>query len=300
MSDRFQALTVFRRVAQCGSFSKAGRELGLSQSSVSRIIADLERDLGTTLLLRTTRALKLTDAGADYLGRAEAILDALEEADFLARGEGTLTGRLRIGVSTTFGIREVVPRLPAFLSRHPDLYIDLSISDTHQDLVAEGIDIAFRLGQLADSSLIARRIASSPRILVASPDYIGKRQTIRTAADLTDHDFIVGPGILPAMLQFRDGDRQANVSVTGRVTCTSNEASTEAAKCGLGISVTSVWGVSRELQSGELVRILPEWTLPPIDLHAVFPPVRIVRPAARALTDYFAESMRPDASGIQT
>ena len=291
MSDRFQALTIFRRVARCGSFSRAGRELGLSQSSVSRIVAELELELGTSLLARTTRAVMLTDTGADYLARAEAILDAIDEADHLARGGGTLKGHLRIGLSSSFGLREVVPRLPEFLALHPELRVDLAVSDSHQDLVTEGIDIAFRLGAMVDSSFVARRLGAAPRILAAAPAYLHGRPAIRKPEDLAAHSFVVGPGIVPQILEFRRGERHVPVRAEGRITCAANEGATAAARAGMGLTVSSRWGVSQELENGSLVHVLPDWDLPPVELHAVFPPGRAIGPAARAFASFFSDAM---------
>src|SRR6187549_834964 len=155
MSDRLFALRLFARVARTGSFSRAGRELGLSQPSVSRIAAELEREVGAALMTRTTRGLRLTEAGADYLARIEPILAALEEADHAARGTGELRGTLRVSLPLGFGLREVIPLLPAFMQLHPALRIDLSLTDRNEDLVAEGIDVALRTGPLADSSSVA-------------------------------------------------------------------------------------------------------------------------------------------------
>ena len=163
MSDRLFSLRLFARVAHTGSFSRAGRELGLSQPSASRIAAALEEEVGVALITRTTRGLTLTEAGADYLARIEPMLAALEEADHAARGTGELRGRLRVALSLGFGMREVIPLLPAFMQRHPALRIDLLMSDQHEDLVAESVDIALRCGALKDSSATARRLGTSPR-----------------------------------------------------------------------------------------------------------------------------------------
>ncbi len=143
MSDRLQDLRLFARVAHTGSFSAAGRELGLSQPSASRIVAELEKELGAALVIRTTRAVKLTETGRDYLARIEPILASVDEADHAARGDGELRGLLRIGMSSSFSVREVIPRLPAFLAQHPQLRISLKVSDARQDLVTEGIDLVF-------------------------------------------------------------------------------------------------------------------------------------------------------------
>lgn len=172
MSDRLLALKTFVRVARLGSFSRAARELGLSQPSASRIVSTLERDVGAALMVRTTRALTLTEAGTDYLARVEPLLAALEDADQAARGTDELRGTLRIGLSSSFAVREVIPRLPTFMTRHPALRIDLTIDDQHQNLVVEGVDVALRFGALADSNATARLLDASPRLLVASPAYL--------------------------------------------------------------------------------------------------------------------------------
>ena len=169
MSDRLFALRLFVRVARIGSFSRAGREAGLSQPSASRIVAQLEHEVGAALLTRTTRAVTLTETGSDYLMRIEPLLAALEEADHAARGTGELRGVLRIALSSSFGTREVIPRLPVFMQRHPGLRIDLLVSDRHQELVRAGVDLALRLGALADSTATARQLGAQPRLLVASP-----------------------------------------------------------------------------------------------------------------------------------
>lgn len=297
MSDRLQSLQVFRRTARCGSFSRAARELALSQASVSRIIAELERALGAQLLTRTTRAVALTDTGSDYLVRIEQVLDALDEADHVARGGGPLRGLLRIGLSASFGVREIIPRLPDFLAQHRELRVDLAVSDSRQDLVQDAIDIAFRLGPLADSTLIARQIARSPRVLAASPEYLAERPSPDRPEDLSAHSLIVGPGAAPPILEFRKGDRLVRVPASGRMTCAANEAATALALAGLGVTVSSFWGIAREFRAGTLVRLLPDWALAPVDLHCVFPPGRAPSPAARACADFFTAALRGPQSG---
>src|SRR5258708_5875538 len=159
MSDRLLALRLFARVARTGSFSRAGRELGLSQPSASRIAANLEREVGAALLTRTTRAVTLTEAGADYLARIEPILAALEEADHAARGTGELRGLLRVGLSSSLAVREVIPRLSPFMGRHPALRVELLMSDQRQALVIRGVYVALRSGMRADCTAPARLLA---------------------------------------------------------------------------------------------------------------------------------------------
>ncbi len=161
MAYRLQALALFRRVARAGSCSRAARQAGLSQPSVSRIVAELERDLGTGLLLRMTQKVVLTEAGTEYLARVEPALAASEEADAAIRGGG-LRSLLRFGASSSFGQRELLPLLAGFLAAHPALRLQVELSDARQDLASGGIDVAFRLGRLADSGILARRLGAAP------------------------------------------------------------------------------------------------------------------------------------------
>jgi DNA-binding transcriptional LysR family regulator len=292
MSDRLLALRTFVRTAHSGSFSRAGRELGLSQPSISRILAQLESEVGARLLVRTTRAVALTEAGADYLARIEPLLSALEEADHAARGTGELRGLLRIALSSSFGVREVIPRLPEFLKRHPALRIDLSINDQRQDLVADGVDVALRLGVLSDSSAVARKIGEAPRVVVASPAYLQRRGRPRDPADLAAHVVIVGPGgtSLNAWTFLRDG-RRLSVRVEGRLTTPANEGAVAGAVAGLGVTLTSTWGCRAEIERGDLVPLLEDWEMDPVEAHALFPSGRAACPAARAFVDYLAPQL---------
>src|SRR6204780_2887032 len=165
MGDRLQQLAVFVRAAESGSFSRAARELGLSQPSVSRIVGELEERLGTTLLLRTTRRITLTHAGALFLERAREILAELEEAEDAARGLDSLRGLIRLALPVIYGTREIIPLLPKFLALHPELKVEMAVSDARQDLVAEGADVAIRLGELDDSVFGARRLVPLQRML---------------------------------------------------------------------------------------------------------------------------------------
>src|ERR1700761_9027316 len=194
MSDRLQQLSVFIRTAEGGSFSRAAQELGLSQPSVSRIVGELEQRLGVTLLLRTTRRITVTDAGALFLERAREILAEIEDAEDAARGVDSLRGIIRLAMPVVYGTREIIPRLPKFLAMHPLLRVEMQVVDARQDLVAEGSDVAVRLGDLDDSSFGARKLATLPTMLVATPSYLAARGTPKTPADLASHDCIAGPG----------------------------------------------------------------------------------------------------------
>ena len=293
MNDRLFALRLFMRVARAGSFSAAGRELGLSQPSASRILAGLEHEIGVALLTRTTRAVTLTEAGADYLARIEPILAALEEADHATRGTGELRGVLCVGLSSSFGVRELIPRLPPFLELHPALRMDLRMNDQHQELVFDGVDVAFRFGALANSSAMARRLASPPRLLAASPSYLARAGVPRTPRDLAGHSVIMGPtGAGTSAWSFRRDQRTVSVRLEGRLRISASEGATAAAVAGLGIISTALWACRAELASGALVRVLADWSMAAVELHAVFPAGRAAKPAARALAEYLSRTLR--------
>ena len=292
MIDRLGALRLFVRVARRGSFSAAGRELEIPQPTVSRAIAVLEREVGAALLTRTTRAVTLTEPGADFLARIEPILAALDEAEHAVRGTGELRGVLRVGLASTFAIREIAPRLPRFMDRHPALKVELLADDLRQDFVSEGVDVGLRFGALADSTATARRIATWPRVVVASPDYLARAGTPQTPADLAAHSVIVGPSRLGPTWSFQRDGRTASVRVGGRLTATVNEAATAAVVAGLGLASMAQVGCQRELADGSLVRVLADWDMGAVDLHAVFPGGRAVKPSARAFADFLvAEAM---------
>ena len=292
MSDTVTALKLFVRVARLGSFSRAGLEFGLPQPSVSRIIRGLEREVGAALLTRTTRAVVLTEAGSEYLARVEPILNALEEANHVVRGTGELRGELRVGLVSTFATREIIPRLPTFMGRHPALGLDLILDDQRQDLVTEGVDVALRFGALSDSTAIARRITAFPRIVAASPDYLAKAGTPNSPEDLAMHTLIVGPLGRGANWSFKKGRRVISVRSEGRLSVTLAEGSVAAAAAGLGIMSTVIAGCRKELTSGALIRLLPDWDMGLMELHAVMPGGRAAKPSARAFTEFLVAEFR--------
>lgn len=293
MSDRFSTLRLFARVARTGSFSAAGRELGLSQPSVSRIIAALEQEVGVALLTRSTRAVTLTEAGNDYLARIEPILTALEEADHAVRGTGELRGLLRISTVTSFAVREIIPRLPRFTARHPKLRIEFVLNDQRQDLVSDGIDVALRFGALTDSSLTARRICVSRRLMAASPGYLAVAGTPKLPEDLAAHPMILGPaGSVQDGWTFVKDGKTTTIRVEGQLIINSAEGTTAAALAGLGIVSTGYMACRAELASGALVEILPDWRMATAGVHALTPSGRTAKPSARAFTDFLIAEMR--------
>ena len=292
MSDRLQELSVFVRAAETGNLSKVAREFGLSQPSVSRIVASLEARRGGERLLRTTRRVTPTDAGAVFLERSRRILGDLDEAAHAARGVDSLHGVLRVVMSGAFATREVIPRLPAFLDQHPRLKIELRISDRTDDLVAEGADLALRMGPLAASAFGARLLASAPRFIIASPAYLARQGIPATLADLSTHDCIVGPGLTGRSgWSFQCSGALGSVSVEGRVQVASADGVMACVRAGLGIAVASRWMCRAELERGEVRAVLSDYPLAPVDVHAVYPAGPRPPPKVRAFADYLAAKL---------
>lgn len=293
MSDRLQELTVFVRAAESGSFSQAARELGLSQPSVSRIIGELETRLGVKLLLRTTRRITVTDAGALFLTRAREVLADIEDAEDAARGIDSLRGTLRITMPIVYGTRHIIPRLPSFLRLHPLLRVELSVADERHNLVAEGTDVAIRLGPLNDSGFGARKLATLPRFLVAAPSYLAERGTPKTPADLASHDCIFGPGLFGRTTwSFTRNGAESSVDVRGRITTDSGPGVFASVLAGLGIAMTSPVMAGPEIEAGTLIPLLKGYRLAPVDIYAVFPAGPRPSTKVRALVDYLVAELK--------
>jgi DNA-binding transcriptional LysR family regulator len=285
VSDRLSALRLFVRVARAGNFSRAAREFGLSQPSASRIVATLEGEIGASLFTRSTRALALTEAGAEYLARVEPVLAALDEADHAARGTGELRGVIRVAAASSFMVHAVIPMLPDFLKDHPRLRVELLMNDLRQALISEGVDVAFRFGPLDDSTATARRLGSIQRVLVASPAYLRRAGRPKVPADLNSHALLVGP-MAADRWTFEKNGRQLSLRPEGRVVVSGNEGAVAAAVAGLGIASTGIIAARKPLANRKLVRVLSDWETGSVEVHAVFPAGRATKAAARALTDH--------------
>ena len=293
MSDRLQELAVFIRAAESGSFSRTARELGLSQPSVSRIIGELEARLGAKLLLRTTRRIAVTDAGALFLDRAREILSQIEAAEDAARGLDSLRGTIRLAVPVVYGTHEIIPRLPRFLSMHPLLRVELSVVDARQDLVAEGADLAIRMGELDDSAFGARKLATLSTLLAASPAYLAARGTPKTPADLASHDCIFGVGSFASEnWSFSRNGVETSVNVRGRIHTDSGPGMLASVLAGLGIARASTVMARDAIKAGTLVPLLRAYKLPSIEVHAVFPGGPRPSAKVRALVDFLAAELQ--------
>lgn len=286
------ALRIFSRVARLQSFSAAARELSISQSQASRAVADIEAELGTLLLARTTRAVIPTEAGAEYLIRVEAVLDQLDDAEQSVR-QDELRGTLRVGMPTSSGVREIIPRLPRFARRHPQLRIEILLDDRRQDLVREAVDVAIRIGTLPDSNATARLLTTYPRVVVASPAYLAERGTPVSPDELLGHRIVFGPAAtVSTAWAFTREDVTTTVPVEPNISFSDNEGATAGAKAGLGITSIGYWTCRNELEDGSLVPILTDWPMTPIKVHAYFPLGRATRTAARAFINFLLDEFR--------
>lgn len=290
--DRLQAMTTFVRVVEAGSFSGAARVLNIGQPAVSKTVAQLERHLQVRLLLRSTHGLTPTEAGVRFYERVRLAIQEADEAEQAARGAGAgLSGRLRISAAPTFARLHVIPRLPRFLDAHPGLDVDVILDDRAIDLIAEGIDISLRMGALADSSVVARKLASSRRSVLATPDYLARAGTPQAPADLADHETVVYSQLGNVWNFSRDG-AQVSITVRGRTRFSAAEGIRAAVLAHMGLTIASDWMFAPELADGRVCRLLEGWLLPDIDLWAVFPTGRMASAKARMFADFVEAAMR--------
>lgn len=293
MNDRLQQLALFVRTAETASFSKAGREFGLTQPSVSRAISALESRLGVKLLLRTTRQVSPTEAGELLLVRAREALAGIEDAENAARGSDGLSGIVRVALPSAYGTRRIVPLLPAFLERHPQLKVELIMSDRYANLIAEGVDLALRLGNQPDSSFITRKLESTRRLFIASPGYLARRGIPTTLSDLArSHQLIGGPADVDHQTWIaRRGDAMVAQPVEPRIFTRSATGVVACAAAGLGVAVASNWMCGEEIASGSVVEILSDHHLEDIAAFVVFPTGRRPPQRARAFSDYLERTL---------
>jgi DNA-binding transcriptional LysR family regulator len=288
--DQLTALRALRRVVELGSFTAAGAALGISHSIVSRQIRQLESQLGAQLLNRTTRRFALTAAGQAYYLASRDILDALDAADrAVAMHQAQPSGSLRINAPMAFGTLELAAWLPDFTRRYPHIHIDLVCNDRIVDLIEDGFDVALRLARgLPDSTLVARQLGSSRTLAVASPAYLARHGHPATPQDLAQHDCLLySSGEKPAEWSFTDAGGAAHkVAVRGSLRANTSVALREAAVGGMGIAGAADFIVREALRSGQLVEVLPGYTLRPRTLYALYPHSRQLSPKVRVFVDF--------------
>lgn len=293
--DRIAATRAFLRAVETGSFSRVAAEQGTTQPTISKQVAALEAHLGVQLLMRSTRALSLTEEGRRYYEAASEAVEALEAAEAAARGGGAAEGRLRVGCPVSFGQAVLVALLPELLARHPALDVELVMSDAFLDPVEHGVDVVLRIGVLRDSALRARRVGTTRRIAVAAPSYLDARGTPERPEDLRGHDCLVYTRLATgAEWPFREGERTRLVAVSGRVRADSSAAMRTGVLAGLGVALLPSWLVAGDVAAGRLRAVLVGHAPEPLPMHVVSPPRRHTPPKVAAFADHVAEAFRAD------
>ena len=290
--EKLSDVAVFVQVVGSGSFTAAAEALGLSKAVVSKYVSRLEDRLGARLLHRTTRRLSLTEVGAAFHDRARQALEAIDEAEQeVSRLQGEPRGTLRLNAPMSFGILHIAPALPGLLARHPGLAVELNLDDRQVDLVAGGYDLAVRIAELPDSTLVARRLAPCRHVVCAAPAYLARHGTPAVPGDLAGHNCLAYRyQDSPREWRFRTPEgRYVAVPVRGDLNANSGLALREAALAGLGIILTPTFTVGDALREGRLVALLPGHATLETAVYAVYPERRHLSPKVHAFIAYFSE-----------
>ena len=299
--DRLSEMEAFISVVDQGGFTDAAKKLGMSKSAVSKHVSALEARLGARLLNRTTRRVNPTEIGLAYYDRASVVLSGASEADEMVSSMQTAPrGALRISVPVSFGSSQGSGIVGEFLEQYPDVAVNMVLDDRFVELVAEGFDVAIRIGKLEDSSLKARKLTETRIAMVASPDYIARNGAPRSLEALSDHVLLHYSNLSTGnfwRLRSRTGEER-HVRVGGRLTANNGESLVRAAESGLGIALVPTFILGTGLQEGRLVELDPQAELDTLGIYAVYPPGRFTQPKLRAFIDFLAERLKnrgPDA-----
>lgn len=288
--DRLDEINAFIAVADARSFTQAARRLEVSSAQVSKLVARLENRLGARMLNRTTRDVSLTDTGRAFLERARVILEDFQSLESSVREEDGPRGLLRISAPVSFGATELTPALLAFAAAYPAVSLDVSSTDRMVNLVEDGFDVAVRIGQLVDSSLVARKLAAVRMVTCAAPDYLARTQTPQTLDDLAGHEAIIDTNVAdPATWRFGVSGQPRDVRVQGRLRFSGAEACVAAARAGFGVTRTPAFAAAADLRAGRLTALLCDFEPELIHVHAVYPHARHLAPKVRAFVDFLAK-----------
>lgn len=291
--DKLNAMAIFVRVIERGSFSAVARELQTTQPTISKVLRALENELGGKLISRSTRQLSLTDEGQRYYSHCRHILAAVDAAEHsFQTGKENVAGPLRIGSSVSFGRLHIASRLAGFLEQYPQVHVDLQLDDQLQDLVSEGLDVTLRIGELRDSGLIARQIGTTHRVTLASPAYLARHPLPQSPQDLTQHNCLLF-NLLSSQNQWiyeKDHTRHV-VRIGGNAQSNNSEAIREMVLSGLGIALSPLWLFHDDLKAGRVVALLQDYTPLALPIHAVSAPNRRQSARVKAFVDYLADAL---------
>lgn len=293
--ESLAGMEVFVRVVRAGSFSAAARSLNQTPSAVSKQIGRLEDRLGARLFNRTTRRLGLTEVGAAFHERAQRILSEVEDAEqAVSRLNEAPRGTLRLDTPTAFGRLYVAPLVPRYLARFPEMRIDMTLNDRYIDPLEDAVDLVIRIGELSDSSLIARRLARNRRVVCGAPGYFARHGLPQRPADLARHNCLVytyraARNDWPFVCREREAEAPEVVRVQGNLETNNAETLHAAALAELGIGLFPLWLAGPDLVAGRLVRALPAFHVPDSAVYAIYPPGRHLSPKVRSFVDFLAE-----------
>ncbi|WDY53160.1 LysR substrate-binding domain-containing protein [Vibrio fluvialis] len=289
----WEGVSEFVAVAETGSFTQAAKRLVTSVANVSRRIALLEERLGVKLLLRTTRKVSLTEAGQVYYQQCRALLEGLEQAELtVTQMQQTPRGKLKVTAPVTYGEQKIAPLLNDFLLQHPKLELELVLTNQKLDLIEQGVDVAVRLGQLDDSSFIARRLSNRHLYVCATPEYLAQCGTPHTLSELTKHSCLVGTY---DHWRFKENQQSRSIRVKGRLSCSSGVVLLDAVLKGMGLAQLPDYYVEEYLLSGRLVEVLPSYRDDREGVWALYPQNRHLSPKVRLLVDYLAQHLSAPA-----
>ncbi|MCG6399412.1 LysR substrate-binding domain-containing protein [Vibrio fluvialis] len=292
----WEGVSEFVAVAETGSFTQAAKRLVTSVANVSRRIALLEERLGVKLLLRTTRKVSLTEAGQVYYQQCRALLEGLEQAELtVTQMQQTPRGKLKVTAPVTYGEQKIAPLLNDFLLQHPKLELELVLTNQKLDLIEQGVDVAVRLGQLDDSSFIARRLSNRHLYVCATPDYLAQCGTPHTLSELTKHSCLVGTY---DHWRFKENQQSRSIRVKGRLSCSSGVVLLDAVLKGMGLAQLPDYYVEEYLLSGRLVEVLPSYRDDREGVWALYPQNRHLSPKVRLLVDYLAQHLSAPAMSL--
>ncbi len=302
-------IAVFVQVVRSGSFTAAAEKLGLSKSVVSKYVTRLEDRLGARLLNRTTRRLSLTEVGRTFFERSQRALGEIEEAEAeVSRLQGEPRGELRLSCPMSFGILHLAPLLPAFQARHPELAVDMVLDDRQTNLVDEGFDLAVRIGELPDSTLVARRLGPCRHVVCGSPKYFSRQGVPQSPEELADHTALTysyQDG--PAEWRFVDGDgNYCHAAINRRLQMNNSLAIREALLKGAGVTLTPTFVVGGDIKAGRLMAVLTEYKALEVSIYAVYPQRKHLSPKVRVFIDYLLDQIndppywepRPSPDGV--
>jgi DNA-binding transcriptional LysR family regulator len=288
---QFEDMQVFVRVVEAGGISPAAEQLGIAKSAVSRRISELEKRLGSTLINRTTRRSNLTDIGQQFYERALRLIDDVAELNSLASDANErLSGAINLAVPLSFGLCHLTPAINAFLDLHPDITININFSDRHLDLVEEGLDLAFRIAELEDSSMMARKICPIKRSLCASPAYLESAGSPATIQELKQHDLLhySGSGSKTWSLLDKKG-KLHKLKISSKLVANNGDFLVDMAIAGRGIIAMPTFISWQALAKGELVPVLKDYSLPQLNAYAIYPQTRYLSVRSRTLIDFLVE-----------